>query len=76
MAICRRLLEKQTASGRHPIADVFDRDKSVISKHISNVYEEGELVPERIYWNVFVGNDLCSLLRLEAPSRKLLSSFL
>jgi len=28
------------------IAVLFDRDKSVISKHISNIYEEGELICE------------------------------
>ena len=28
------------------MADLFQRDKSVISRHISNIYEEGELVRE------------------------------
>src|SRR5258708_3401399 len=28
------------------MADLFQRDKSVISKHISNIFEEGELKPE------------------------------
>lgn len=28
------------------MADLFQRDKSVISRHISNVFEEGELLPE------------------------------
>jgi hypothetical protein len=28
------------------MADLFQRDKSVISKHIKNVFEEGELKPE------------------------------
>jgi hypothetical protein len=28
------------------MADLFQRDKSVISRHISNIYEEGELTPE------------------------------
>ena len=28
------------------MADVFDRDKSVISRHIGNIYKEGELAPE------------------------------
>jgi hypothetical protein len=27
-----------------PIAELFDRDKSVISKHSKNIFEEGELV--------------------------------
>jgi hypothetical protein len=29
------------------MADLFDRDKSVISKHISNIFEEGELQDDR-----------------------------
>ncbi len=28
------------------IAELFQRDKSVISRHIKNVFEEGELRPE------------------------------
>ncbi len=28
------------------LAELFQRDKSVISKHIKNIYEEGELLPE------------------------------
>jgi hypothetical protein len=28
------------------IAELFQRDKSVISKHIRNVYKEGELFPD------------------------------
>jgi len=28
------------------MASLFDRDKSTISRHIKNVYDEGELVPE------------------------------
>jgi len=28
------------------IAQLFDRDKSVISRHLRNVYNEGELVKE------------------------------
>ena len=30
------------------MAELFDRDKSVISKHIKNVFEEGELKPEPV----------------------------
>jgi hypothetical protein len=29
------------------LAELFGRDKSVISKHIANVFEEGELLPDR-----------------------------
>jgi len=28
------------------MAELFQRDKSVISKHIKNVFDEGELIPE------------------------------
>ena len=30
------------------MAELFQRDKSVISRHINNVFEEGELVRERV----------------------------
>lgn len=30
------------------MADLFQRDKSVISKHIKNIFEEGELKPEAV----------------------------
>ena len=30
------------------MAELFDRDKSVISKHIKNVFEEGELKPDPV----------------------------
>lgn len=33
------------------MADLFDRDKSVISKHITNVFEEGELSQDRTVAN-------------------------
>ena len=37
-------LEKETVWGSlNQIADLFDRDKSVISKHIQNVYKTKEL---------------------------------
>ncbi|GEM_PF-3459983 len=29
------------------MAELFQRDKSVISRHIKNVFEEGELVPDQ-----------------------------
>ncbi|KAF0178388.1 MAG: virulence protein [Limisphaerales bacterium] len=33
------------------MAELFQRDKSVISRHISNVFDEGELVRERVVAN-------------------------
>jgi len=33
------------------MAELFQRDKSVISRHINNVFEEGELVRERVVAN-------------------------
>jgi hypothetical protein len=33
------------------MADLFQRDKSVISKHIKNVFEEGELEPDSVVAN-------------------------
>jgi hypothetical protein len=33
------------------MADLFQRDKSVISRHIRNVFEEGELVKDRVVAN-------------------------
>lgn len=33
------------------MADLFQRDKSTISKHISNVFEEGELSPDSVVAN-------------------------
>lgn len=29
------------------LAELFQRDKSTISRHIKNIYDEGELIPER-----------------------------
>ena len=33
------------------LADLFQRDKSVVSRHISNVFDEGELVRDRVVAN-------------------------
>lgn len=41
-----RLLNESVWLSLNQMADLFQRDKSVISKHISNVFEEGELRPE------------------------------
>lgn len=34
------------------IAQLFERDKSVISRHIKNILEEGELTKNEIFWTV------------------------
>ncbi len=33
------------------LADLFQRDKSVISKHLKNIFEEGELKPDSVVAN-------------------------
>ena len=33
------------------LADLFQRDKSVISRHIKNIFEDGELRPESVVAN-------------------------
>jgi len=42
-----RLIQESVWLTLNQIADLFQRDKSVISKHIKNIYESGELVPAR-----------------------------
>jgi len=42
-----RLINETIWLSLNQMANIFDRDKSVISKHISNVFEEGELDPNR-----------------------------
>ena len=34
------------------MAELFQRDKSTISRHIKNVFSEGELVREAVYWSL------------------------
>jgi hypothetical protein len=41
-----RLINETVWLSLNEMADLFQRDKSVISKHIRNVFEEGELKPE------------------------------
>ncbi len=41
-----RLINETVWLSLNQMAELFDRDKSVISKHISNIFEEGELVQE------------------------------
>lgn len=38
------------------MAELFQRDRSVISKHIKNVFEEGELTPESNVQNLHIAN--------------------
>ena len=47
MRIEVRLIDETIWLSLTQMANVFDRDKSVISKHISNIFEEGELDPNR-----------------------------
>ena len=42
-----RLMQESVWLTLSQIADLFQRDKSVISKHIKNIFETGELDPER-----------------------------
>ena len=42
-----RLIQESVWLTLNQIADLFQRDKSVISKHIKNVFETGELDPAR-----------------------------
>jgi hypothetical protein len=37
------------AKNGQPIAEVFDRDKSVIFKYSKNIFEEGELVRDSVF---------------------------
>jgi len=42
-----RLIQESVWLTLNEIADLFQRDKSVISKHIKNIFETGELHPDR-----------------------------
>jgi hypothetical protein len=42
-----RLIQESVWLTLNQIADLFQRDKSVISKHIRNIFESGELDPAR-----------------------------
>ena len=42
-----RLIQNSVWLTLNQIADLFQRDKSVISKHIRNIFESGELDPAR-----------------------------
>ena len=45
--ISARLIHESVWLALNQIADLFQRDKSVISKHIKNIFETGELDPQR-----------------------------
>lgn len=42
-----RFQEESLWLSLNQIADLFERDKSVISKHLKNIYEDGELIENR-----------------------------
>ena len=42
-----RLVRDSAWLNLNQIADLFQRDKSVISKHIKNIFDEGEIDPAR-----------------------------
>jgi hypothetical protein len=46
-----RLEDESVWLSLNQMADLFQRDKSVISRHISNVFDEGELVRNRVVAN-------------------------
>lgn len=41
---------------KNQMAELFQRDRSVISKHIKNVFDEGELSPESNVQNLHIAN--------------------
>lgn len=41
---------------KNQMAELFQRDRSVISKHIKNVFDEGELSPESSVQNLHIAN--------------------
>jgi hypothetical protein len=43
---CMQLMGETVWLSLNQLADLFQRDKSVISRHIKNVFEKGELSPE------------------------------
>ncbi|MCX6865125.1 MAG: virulence RhuM family protein [Verrucomicrobia bacterium] len=46
-----RLKDESVWLSLNQMADLFQRDKSVISRHINNVFEEGELLRNRVVAN-------------------------
>ena len=47
-----RMVDETVWLSLNQMAELFQRDKSVISKHIKNVFEEGELLPEATVANI------------------------
>lgn len=43
-----RLLNESAGLMLNPIAELFQRDKAVTSRHIRNIFEEGELLRDRV----------------------------
>src|SRR5882724_7609774 len=46
-----RLKDETAWLSLNQLADLFQRDKSVISKHLKNIFEEGELSPDSVVAN-------------------------
>jgi hypothetical protein len=46
-----RLKDETVWLSLNQLADLFQRDKSVISKHLKNIFEEGELPPDSVVAN-------------------------
>ena len=46
-----KIVNKNVWLSLSQISDLFQRDKSVISRHISNIFEEGELLKELVVSN-------------------------
>jgi hypothetical protein len=46
-----RLKDETAWLSLNQLADLFQRDKSVISKHLKNIFEEGELPPDSVVAN-------------------------
>jgi len=55
------------------MVDLFDRDKSMISRHIKNVFDEGELqrdaVVAKFATTTFINRRLSRVFPLQAPGR-------
>lgn len=47
-----RMVDETVWLSLNQMAELFQRDKSVISKHIKNVFEEGELSPNSVVANI------------------------
>ncbi len=52
-----RLYEGSVWLSQRSIADLYDRSAPTISEHIANIFEEGELEPEKVTWVFDVEQD-------------------